>query len=38
MLDFKTGEIFINDAKAVEALQFYGDLHHQVQSWYRRRR
>ena len=26
MLDFKTGEIFINDAKAVEALQFYGDL------------
>ena len=26
MLDFKTGEIYINDAKAVEALQFYGDL------------
>jgi ABC-type glycerol-3-phosphate transport system substrate-binding protein len=26
MIDFKTGEIFINDAKAVEALQFYGDL------------
>ena len=26
MVDFKTGEVFINDAKAVEALQFYGDL------------
>ncbi len=26
MVDFKTGEISINDAKAVEALQFYGDL------------
>ena len=25
-MDFKTGEVFINDAKAVEALQFYGDL------------
>jgi ABC-type glycerol-3-phosphate transport system substrate-binding protein len=26
LVDFKTGEIFINDAKAVEALQFYADL------------
>ena len=26
LLDFKTGEIFINDAKGVEALQFYADL------------
>jgi multiple sugar transport system substrate-binding protein len=26
LLDFKTGEIFINDAKAVEALQFYAEL------------
>ena len=26
LLDFKTGEIYINEPKAVEALQFYGDL------------
>jgi multiple sugar transport system substrate-binding protein len=26
LLDFKTGEIFINDAKGVEALQFYAEL------------
>jgi multiple sugar transport system substrate-binding protein len=26
LLDFKTGEIFINDPKAVEALQFFADL------------
>ena len=26
LVDFKTGEIFINDAKAVTALQFYVDL------------
>ena len=26
MVDFKTGEIFINEPNAVEALQFYGDL------------
>ena len=32
MVDFKTGEMFINDDKAVEALQFYGDLITEVQS------
>jgi multiple sugar transport system substrate-binding protein len=26
LVDFKTGEIFINDAKGVESLQFYADL------------
>jgi ABC-type glycerol-3-phosphate transport system substrate-binding protein len=26
LVDFKTGEIYINDAKAVDALQFYADL------------
>ncbi|MCB4820559.1 extracellular solute-binding protein [Roseicella aerolata] len=26
LVDFRTGEIFINQPKAVEALQFYGDL------------
>ena len=26
LADFKTGEIFINDAKAVEALEFYAEL------------
>jgi len=26
LVDFKTGEVFINDAKAVTALQFYVDL------------
>jgi multiple sugar transport system substrate-binding protein len=26
LLDFKTGEIFINDVKGVEALQFYAEL------------
>ena len=26
LLDFKTGEIYINEPRAVEALQFYGDL------------
>ncbi len=26
LLDFKTGEIFINDAKGVNSLQFYADL------------
>jgi len=26
LVDFKTGEIFINDAKGVEALQFWADL------------
>ena len=32
MVDFKTGEVFINDAKAVEALQFYGDLNTKYRS------
>ena len=26
LVDFKTGEIFINDAKGVESLKFYADL------------